>query len=155
MLERFRQVLARWPVPCIVRATADNPAVDPDSVHRVGAALAAGADYAVEQGLPTGATVEAVRRDVLMQAAAESTEPYDREHVTPFVRRRVERFVVRVLDAPAPLNRPDLRFTVDTPADLASMRQLLHRVGGATRIVGLAELIAAADTGRHVGTDVA
>ena len=44
------------------------------------------------------------------------------------------------------LHRPDLRFTVDTAADLAYMRRVL-RDGGATggRVVPLVDLIAAAD----------
>ena len=45
----------------VVRATADNPAIDIDGPERVLQQLrASGADYVVEAGLPYGACVEAV-----------------------------------------------------------------------------------------------
>ena len=48
--------------------------------------------------------------------------------------------------APATVRRPDLRFTVDTPADLAYMRRVLGQAGAtADRAVPLADLIAVAD----------
>ena len=144
VLGRFARAIEDWSGPFVIRATGDNPAVDPGSVTRVRAALAGGADYAVERGLPLGATVEGVRADRLRRAAAEAVSPRDREHVTPFIRARPDRFLVVELDAPPELARPDLRFTVDTPDDFAYMRALLEDLGAGSRIVPLAEIIARA-----------
>ena len=48
--------------------------------------------------------------------------------------------------APAALRRPDLRFTVDTAADLAYMRRVLGAArSGPRRVVPLETLIAVAD----------
>jgi len=93
-----------------------------------------------------GSTVEAVTATALRDAAARTADPADREHVTPYLRRARSGFKCLILPAPAAVRRPDLRFTVDTAADLAYMRRVL-RGGGATggRVVPLAELIAAAD----------
>lgn len=151
VLERVCQAARRHQASRVIRATADNPAVDPDSVHRVLGALDAGADYAVDEGLPLGGTVEGVAWPALETAAREASDPYEREHVTPFIRRRPDRFAVRGLAAPPFLRRPDLRFTVDTVEDARYMDALLGRAGAARRIVPLAELIDMADA-MSVGT---
>lgn len=145
VLGRMWSAARAWGTPAIVRATADNPAVDPCSVIRVLEALAAGADYAVDEGLPVGASVEGIRCEALQSAHDEAHERYDREHVTPFVQRHADRFRVRRVQAPVPLRRPDLRFTVDTPADATDMNVLLTEARAAERIVPLAELIVTAD----------
>jgi spore coat polysaccharide biosynthesis protein SpsF len=123
VLARFAGALADRPHPWIIRATGDNPFVDIDAPGRVLKALLSGADYAVEEALPLGAAVEGIRRDVLLQAQQEASTVYDREHVTPWVRRASG--VVRVTPAaPSLVRAPDLRFTVDTPDDLAFARRL-------------------------------
>jgi spore coat polysaccharide biosynthesis protein SpsF (cytidylyltransferase family) len=78
-------------------------------------------------------------------------QPYDREHVTPFIKRNTQTFAAVTLPAPAPLRRPDLRFTIDTRADLEYMRMLFARTG--TDTPSLRELIEAA--GRHAESEVA
>jgi spore coat polysaccharide biosynthesis protein SpsF len=128
----------------VIRATGDNPAVDIDAAARlIRARIAADADYACEDGLPCGAGVEIVTTAALVRAATLATNADDREHVTTCIKRRHDRF--RVLRAPAParLQRPDLRFTVDTEADLSYMRRLFARVRPAEP--SLSDLIAAAD----------
>lgn len=159
VLGRLSTAAAAWGAGLIVRATADNPAVDPQSVGRVLEALRSGADYAVDEGLPLGATVEGIRREALESADFEAVDPYDREHVTTFVWRQPERFHLRTLPASGAQRRPDLRFTVDTPADLAYMQLLLAEAGAADRVVPLTDLIVAADglaaSGQLGSTDVA
>jgi spore coat polysaccharide biosynthesis protein SpsF len=132
----------------VIRATADNPAIDIDSAARLIEHLRATfADHAVEERLPHGCTVEAVRTIALRDAAARTEEPEDREHVTAFLRRVGSGFRCVTAPAPAHVRRPDLRFTVDTPADLAYMRRVLGDAGAALdRAIPLAELIAVADS---------
>ena len=109
----------------VVRATADNPGVDVHAPARVLAALREhAADYAFEEGLPYGAAVEGVTRDALLRAAVLATDRDDREHVTPFVRRRADLFRVVRIAAPVSIARPDVRLTVDTEEDLERMRAL-------------------------------
>lgn len=143
VLGRFELAVRTWSGPFVIRATADNPAVDMVGVARVLKRLIAGADYVVETGLPIGGAVEGVRTSVLREAARRATTPYEREHVTPFVYNRPDEFQVVRLQAPPAVHRPDLRFTVDTQSDLDYMRAVFGRVSGP--LPSLEELIAAAD----------
>lgn len=145
VLERFRLAAAAWKGEWVIRATADNPAVDHESPRRVLEHLRHGADYVVESGLPIGAAVEGVRTAALRTAAAEAVAAHDREHVTPWLKARGGRFALRFPEAPAALRRPDLSVTIDTPADLAAVTRLLERAHAGRRIVPLVEIIAAAD----------
>jgi spore coat polysaccharide biosynthesis protein SpsF len=147
VLARFAAVAQQYPqAEYVVRATGDNPFVDIEAPGRVLKALEAGADYAVEEALPLGSAVEGVRRDVLLQAQRDAATPYDREHVTPWVRRADA--VVRVAPtAPEPVRAPDLRLTVDTPDDLVLAQRvaaLLAAKGGDPRLAPLRDVIAAA-----------
>jgi len=147
VLARFAQVAEQYPeARYVLRATADNPFVDVAGCARILKVLSDGADYAVEVALPLGAAVEGVRRDVLLRAQREAATAYDREHVTPWVKRADD--VVRVVPlAPDDVRAPDLRLTVDTPDDLAYVRRLaadLEHHGLDPRVAGLVDVIAAA-----------
>ena len=147
VLARYAHVVERYrDAEYVLRATADNPFVDLGTCGRILKALSGGADYAVEEALPLGTAVEGVRRDVLLQAHREATAAYDREHVTPWVRRTEG--VVRVTPlAPDDVRAPDLRLTVDTPEDLAFVRRLataLEPESVDPRLAPLADVIAAA-----------
>ena len=122
VLARYARAASMFDLTTIVRATADNPAVDMDAPRRTVDLLdRTGVDHVVERGLPCGSAVEAVSCEALHRANALATDPDDREHVTPFLRRD-HRFRSLDLIAPAAVRRPDRRFTVDTPDDLEFMR---------------------------------
>ena len=145
VLGRYAFAASLLGAPAIIRATADNPAVDLDAPLRtLDILLRSGADYVVDYGLPLGGTVEAMTTAALVRAAALATEPYDREHVTPFVRRDGRSRAIDAL-APTSLRRPDLRFTVDTADDLDYMRRIYHEAGPAESPWPIDAFIAAAD----------
>jgi spore coat polysaccharide biosynthesis protein SpsF len=128
----------------VIRATADNPFVDFDGPARLLRLLDAGADYAIEEGLPVGAAVEAMRVEVLREAGELASTTYEREHVTPFIRQSVERYAVCAAPAPFELRRPSLRLTVDTRQDLQFVRSLVEQTDEAV-LLPLGEVIALAD----------
>jgi spore coat polysaccharide biosynthesis protein SpsF len=129
VLGRYVRCASELQLEHVIRATADNPGVDRDAPVRVLAALREhGADYVFEEGLPCGAAVEGVTREALARAAVLATDPYDREHVTTFIRRRTDLFRAIRLPAPPALVRPDVRLTVDTEEDLRRVRQLFADV---------------------------
>lgn len=144
VLARYRAAARTFGLTHVVRATADNPFVDGDSVRRTMMLLArTGADHAVESGLPVGAAVEAVTTEALDRSAALITDAYDREHVTSFIRRD-GRF--RAVQGPAPgdVRGTHLRLTVDTADDLEFARQVHGQLGDCRPPVPLARVIAAA-----------
>jgi spore coat polysaccharide biosynthesis protein SpsF len=148
VLGRFIGALDGWTGPYVVRATADNPFVDFDGPARLLRLLDAGADYAIEEGLPVGAAVEAMRVEVLREAGELAATPYEREHVTPFIRQSVDRFAVCSAPAPFELRRPSLRLTVDTRHDLQFVRSLVEQADDAA-LLPLGQVIALAD--RYAG----
>ena len=145
VLGRFAQVVEILQPAYVIRATADNPAVDIDAPGRVLEHLRrGGVDYIVERGLPIGGAVEGMRAESLLRAAREATDPSDREHVTTYLKRPEQRFRVFMPPAPVAVTAPHLRLTVDTPADLAFMDQVLLQAGGRSVRVPLTGIIRAA-----------
>ena len=108
-----------------VRLTADCPLADPTVID---AAIArfeqTGADYVTSGGdtrtFPKGLDTEVFKTDALRQAHAETADPYDREHVTPFIYRHPERFSLGALTQDRA--EGDVRWTVDRPDDLEFVR---------------------------------
>jgi spore coat polysaccharide biosynthesis protein SpsF (cytidylyltransferase family) len=146
VLARFA-IAARTLTPrFVVRATADNPAVDIGAPVRTLQALrSSGADFCCETGLPIGTAVEAMTIEALLDAHLRATAPADREHVTTFIRRERSRY--RVVETPAPSSvcRPDLRLTVDTTGDLTFIRAIAARLQTPLSHAPLERIIAAAD----------
>lgn len=124
VLARFLGALDAHPAEHAVRLTGDCPLADPAvidatvTLHR-----AERADYTsncASPSFPDGLDVEVIRAEALRAAGAEARLPSEREHVTPFLRAHPARF--RLAELSAPVDRSALRFTVDTPADLAFVR---------------------------------
>jgi spore coat polysaccharide biosynthesis protein SpsF len=126
VLGRFGAVLEQYDPVTVVRLTGDCPFTDPSIVTDVVALHhRAAADYTSNvhpRSFPKGLDVEVVRAGALAEAVAEATDPYEREHVTPFLYRHPERYAMANLDSGQALG--ELRWTVDTPEDLAHVREL-------------------------------
>jgi spore coat polysaccharide biosynthesis protein SpsF len=128
VLARYVLAAATFALIEVIRATADNPAVDMDAPRRTLELLRrTGADHITERGLPVGGGVEAVSAAALFLANASTTDVFDREHVTPFIRRE-HQFVSLDALVPGYLRGPSLRLTVDTPEDLQFMRRVMAQV---------------------------
>jgi spore coat polysaccharide biosynthesis protein SpsF len=134
VLARFVSALDVYPADTVVRLTADCPLADPEIVIRAldvhGAAAADYTSNTLVRTFPDGLDVEVVAAHALRAAGAEAKDPVEREHVTPFVYRRPERFVLRAFRSGADLG--DERWTVDTPHDLDDIRQVIARVESPT-----------------------
>jgi spore coat polysaccharide biosynthesis protein SpsF len=104
----------------VVRLTGDCPLADPTVIDAVIAKhLDTGADYTANtwgrRTFPKGLDVDIVKAAVLREAGAEAADPYEREHVLPFIYRRPGRYDLRGLSQDA--EEGEVRWTVDTPAD--------------------------------------
>ena len=125
VLTRFTMVLDAFPqASLLTRLTADCPLTDWRVLDEVIGRLDQ-ADYVnntAERTFPHGLDVEAMRAETLWIAAAEATDAYDREHVTPFIYRHPERFRIAGLTRTPSLAH--LRWTVDYPQDLDFARHV-------------------------------
>ena len=126
----------------IMRVTSDCPLLDPEVSGRVLAAFhAGGIDYASNlepRSWPKGLDTEVFSREALERAAAETADPYDREHVTPYL-RRAEGFG-RVNVARDGASVADWRWTLDYPEDLEFLRALLAHAAPLPHLAGFEEL---------------
>jgi spore coat polysaccharide biosynthesis protein SpsF (cytidylyltransferase family) len=123
------RVASAVPSTCdvVVRLTGDCPLVDPKLVDRHLESFLAGPDdqayvsNAVERTFPDGLDVEVFSRAMLIQAAQQATAPYDREHVTPWIRRHARHVPVK--------QEPDLsqvRWVLDTADDYHVIRGIFE-----------------------------
>jgi spore coat polysaccharide biosynthesis protein SpsF len=131
VLGRFAGALAQAePAEVIVRLTADNPAIDPAFLDAaVAYHLSTGADYTYTSGLPLGTNIEVLTASALQRAHAEATQPDEREHVTPYLRRHPELFQLETLVLTVPPIVAALRLTVDYPSDYAFASLLFNELG--------------------------
>jgi spore coat polysaccharide biosynthesis protein SpsF len=137
VLSRFAAIAHDTRADVIMRITADCPLIDPRLSGRVlqlFESAAAECDYAsntLRRSFPRGLDTEVFSNRALQEAAAEATDPMDREHVTRFLYSRPDRYRLRHL-----VNSTDcsgLRWTVDTPEDF----QFVSRVYDRLRALGL------------------
>jgi len=127
VLSRYALAAEASAADVVVRVTADCPLLSPAVLDLVvDARAASGADYAsntLARGFPHGLDVECFTRATLNSAATEALDPEEREHVTPFVYNRPERF--RLASVAAPEDWSWLRWTLDTATDLQALEAII------------------------------
>jgi spore coat polysaccharide biosynthesis protein SpsF len=123
VLGRFVACVRSLPVrrDLVLRICADRPLLCPVLVDELLSAYAEldAPDYLANNlppSYPDGLDLELVRTECLEQANGESVDAYEREHVTPFVYRRPERFRLESLTCPFG-NFSDVRVALDTRED--------------------------------------
>jgi spore coat polysaccharide biosynthesis protein SpsF len=135
VLERYAAAAAHYGVDTVVRATGDNPLVSAAMARRILAThREVVADVSGFDELPLGTGVEVVSASSLGAAAAEAADPYEREHVTPFMYRRPVRFRIHRTPAPPEYRYRRGRVTVDTPEDFHFVREIVEDLYDGTPI---------------------
>ncbi len=151
VLGRFLGAAREARADLIVRSTADCPLIDPEVADRVVETLSTSAgagagvgDYAanvLRRTFPRGLDTEALFRDVLERVARLARAPADREHVTLYLRRtRPDLFLLHSVEDAE--DNSDLRWTVDTEADLAFVRAAYEACGLADEVVPYRRILA-------------
>lgn len=128
VLDRFYQCAKKNELDIIVRVTSDCPLIDGELIDLgVKTFLSEGRDdlyvsNCIERTYPRGFDFEIFSRVLLNKAAEEASENFEREHVTPFIRKHSEnRNILRKED------RSSYRLTVDTSDDFSLMEELLDK----------------------------
>lgn len=118
VLARYLQAATHTDAQTLVRVTGDCPLIDPEVVDDcIDRFFELGVDYlsnGAPPAYPNGLDTEVFRRSALERAGRETSEPYDREHVTPYL-RHPDKYTLASLACEQDLGR--LRWTVDEPAD--------------------------------------
>jgi len=118
VLERYALAARSHAADVVVRITGDCPLVDPDLVDdAIVRFLDADVDYLCNNHPPTypdGLDIEVFSAKALYRAQNEATEDFDREHVTPYLRRPG---LFRTATMGAEEDLSVLRWTVDEPSD--------------------------------------
>lgn len=127
VLDRFVQAARKHQADVVVRITGDCPLVDPELVDEaIRRFKAAGVDYFSNTNpstYPDGLDIEVCSFNVLEQASQETSKPFDREHVTPYL-RELGRFNISSVQNNEDLSA--LRWTVDEPADFAVIEKVFQ-----------------------------
>jgi len=123
----------------VVCMSAERPFLDPSLVDRLICAARANPDcdylsYASRDGRPAvlspiGLFAEWFRKDSLRLAAKKAKLPAERDNVTQFVCAHPERFRIRLLPAPAEIDREDFRLTVDIEEDWENALAIFEALG--------------------------
>ena len=111
---------------CVVRFTADNPLYDLSAAAQVWNAHARGHwDYTHLDGL-SHVVPEFIRAGALRQCGALASDAFDREHVTPFLRKHRDDFKAQTLPPDFAGIRPELdrHLTIDTQDDLDRLERM-------------------------------
>jgi len=131
VLDRYYQAAQAYHAAIIVRITSDCPLIEPEVVDQVvRACLDAQADYAsntLQRTYPRGLDTEVMTLSALELAWRQATEPYQRIHVTPYLYQHPDQF--KLLSVTDDQDHSRYRWTVDTPDDLASVREVYRRLG--------------------------
>lgn len=142
VLERYCIAARTCEASIVMRITSDCPLLDPEVSGMVLADLAAsGADYVSNvdpRSWPRGLDTEAMTRSALERMAAATTDPYDREHVTPWLRKTpgIVRRNVALPDA----RYAGWRWTLDYEEDLAFTRAVLAHLPPLPHLAGFDEI---------------
>ncbi|MBF0285767.1 MAG: glycosyltransferase family protein [Magnetococcales bacterium] len=126
VLDRYDQAARQLGCDVVMRVTSDCPLIDPQVAGAVLRLLldhdAGYASNNLPASWPHGLDCEAFRREWLEQAAREARDPFEREHVTPWL--KTSPLVRRVnLDGPGG-EAQQQRWTLDFPEDLAFFQAL-------------------------------
>jgi glutamate-1-semialdehyde 2,1-aminomutase len=118
VLDRYMNAAKTHQADVVVRITGDCPVVDPELVDEVIRGFkAANVDYFSNIDPPTypdGLDIEVFTIKALEKASIETTDPFDREHVTPYL-RKLGKYKTKAMHHSEDLSV--LRWTVDELAD--------------------------------------
>ncbi len=133
LLSRYYFAAKQYKAENIIRITADCPLLDPSIIDQVVLLREKKeVDYAsntLKRTYPRGVDVSVFTFDVLEKTYLMAKQPWEREHVTPFMKERTDLFTHANLAAPGKLFRPDLRITVDTEEDLMLIKAIYYFLG--------------------------
>lgn len=128
VLSRYYEAAQRFAADTVVRVTSDCPLLEPELIDAAVLRYHTTPEHPdylsnmLEPTWPYGMAVEVFSARSLADAQREATDPAEREHVTPFIYWRPQRYRLYSLKRHDDLSA--LRLTVDTPEDYELVRRI-------------------------------
>jgi spore coat polysaccharide biosynthesis protein SpsF len=132
VLDRYYRAAKQMGADVVVRITSDCPVIDPEVADAtIRAFLEQRADYASNTRVrtyPRGLDTEVMTMQALERAWRESTKPYQREHVTPYIYENPNEFKLHGIENDTDCSQH--RWTLDTPEDYQLLGTIYTRLEG-------------------------
>ncbi len=126
VLRRYVEAAEGAKADIVIRVTGDCPLIDPDLVDEfIEKFLNSDVDYLSDEDPPTfpdGLDTEVFSIEALQQADRDAVSDFEREHVTPYLKKNAS---IRRDRHCAPSNESSRRWTVDELADLTVVRNVI------------------------------
>ena len=126
VLSRYWKAAQEYPSDVYMRLTSDSPLIDPDYLDMcIDFYLAHSYRYVAGDGKnPIGIGCELFTAELLKEAAEKSTEPFEHEHVTPYMYWKQDS-IGRV---PSLRDATGIRITLDTKEDYEVIKTIYHEL---------------------------
>lgn len=129
VLSRFSNVIESNNFDYVLRFTSDNPVVDLHYLEKfIKNGITKQLDYSCSKNLPLGCNFEMIRSSLLLEANIKSINIYDKEHVTPFIKRSAIKKEFFDFEKKDIYNK--LRLTIDYPTDYSFIYLVSHMLKG-------------------------
>ena len=126
-LAHFAKALEQYQAEAVVRVCGDNLFIDPGLIDRLVTTAESHPNcdyvsYSLRDGQPAilspvSVYAEWFRTTALRKASRLARSDLDREHVSRYIYSHPEKFQLRLIPAPAEIDREDMRLTVDIEED--------------------------------------
>ena len=130
VLGRYYEAAVEYGGEVIIRITSDCPVIDPEVVDYLISFFTNNIgkyDYVsntLERSYPRGMDAEIVSFKALKEAHFNAYDPFDREHVTPFIKKRPQQFRLYNILYKADMSR--FRLTIDTSEDMELISKIFE-----------------------------
>lgn len=133
-------------VNTIVEIPGDCPLIDPEYVDLcICRYRATGADYVssvLSRTFPHGTEAQVFSTSILQDASSRTDDPWDREHVTPYIYGNPDRYLIEAVEAPAEVACPEIHLTLDEIDDYRLINEIFETLYTDNPNFGLIEILA-------------
>ena len=149
LLDRHYQAALQFEADTVIKIPSDCPLIDPAIIDRV---IAFYLDHREEYDFvsnlhpatcPDGNDVEIMSLEALSIAWKEARRPLEREHTTPYIWERPDRFRIGNVEMAGGIDYSMThRFTIDYPADYTFIRTVFERLYPSNPLFTVEEILA-------------
>ena len=143
VLDRFYQLAKLIRPSHIVRITSDCPVIDPDVIDFIiRTHVELNSDYTsntIIDSYPDGLDTEIFSYSALERSWKESNLLSEREHVTPYIKKHPELFLIKSVESK--INYASKRWTLDTELDYEFLKSIFHLLFSKNHFFSMAEIL--------------